>query len=665
MDETALKPLGLLGQGTLMQICRPQLAALAPLIELDYRQLIEDTTPACSLLVAITDAWTPDMQQAVNAYSLGSGTPWLGLSVEFGQAWLGPCVIPGQTACAACADQRRITAQDNAADFEQIRVLFASSERRMRPVVSWLTSFALQALAPLLVAEVQSYLSAPGELRTRNALLQLDLRTLALNRHPFLAEPYCPACGGLPADTPELATLALQARPKIHPYTYRTRTLTQYKASLQEQYVDKQAGMISSLLKDASNLYANFAVSIHLQEGRRSEVGFGRAFNYEQAEVAAIAEALERYAGMRPTGKRTIVRASHRELSEQALDPRELGLPTNEQYTLPGYPYARYSEDLVCNWVWGYSFQRQRPILVPERCVYYGMHYWTSEPPFVFEISNGCALGSCLEEAILHGILEVAERDSFLMTWYAQMAVPRVDLASARDPLIGLMVERIFHLTGYTVHAFNTTLDQDIPCFWVMGVDEQNRPNMPKALCAAGSHLHPEKALINAIQELAPIIGQEKAIYNREYQRVPAMYTNSSKVIKMEDHSLLYSLPEAFERLEFLYHTPRHQTIQEAFVPFYQAKPYTDLLDDLQSIIKRYLRAGIDIIVVDQTTPEQDLANFRCVKVIMPGMLPMTFGHQARRTTGLPRLLQLPHKLGYTRQPLTEADLNPYPHPFP
>lgn len=665
MDGAAIKPLGLLGQGILLQDCRPQLAALAPMVELDYEQLSEETTPACSLLVAIVDAWTPAMQSAVNAYSLRSGTPWMGLCVEFGLAWLGPCVIPGQTACATCADRRRITTRENAGDFEQVRALFAASQRSATPAVSWLTSFARLTLAQLLADEVQSYLRAPGQLRTRNALLRLDLRTLALSRHPFLAEPHCPDCGSLPDDTPELAQVALQACPKIHPYTYRARTLTDYKSSLQELFVDSQAGMVSSLLKDASNLYANFAVSIHLQEGRRHEIGFGRAFNYEQAEVAAIAEALERYAGMRPCGKRTTVRASYRELGKQALDPRELGLHSDEQYSLPGYPYTRYSDELVCNWVWGYSFLRQRPILVPERCVYYGMHYWTSEPPFLFEISNGCALGSCLEEAILHGILEVVERDSFLMTWYARMAVPRIDLASARDPLIGLMVERILHLTGYTVHAFNITLDQDIPCFWVMGVDEQNRPEMPKALCAAGSHLHPEKALINALQELAPIIGQEIAVYRLEYPRVHEMYTNSSKVIQMKDHSLLYGLPEAFERLDFLYHTPRQQTIEEAFASFYKTQPSTDLLDDLQSIVERYLRAGVDIIVVDQTTPEQRLADFRCVKVIMPGMLPMTFGHNARRTTGLRRLLDLPYQLGYASRPLKEGDLNPHPHPFP
>ena len=39
----------------------------------------------------------------------------------------------------------------------------------------------------------------------------------------------------------------------------------------------------------------------------------------------------------------------------------------------------------------------------------------------VYETSNGCALGGCFEEATAHGLLEVAERDAFLITWYGRM----------------------------------------------------------------------------------------------------------------------------------------------------------------------------------------------------------------------------------------------------
>jgi thiazole/oxazole-forming peptide maturase SagD family component len=93
------------------------------------------------------------------------------------------------------------------------------------------------------------------------------------------------------------------------------------------------------------------------------------------------------------------------------------------------------AEQQVCQWTWGYSFARQAPILVPQACASYGaLHRTPQERPFVYEISNGCALGGCLEEAILYGILEVAERDAFLMTWYGRMPVPCLDLSSAADP---------------------------------------------------------------------------------------------------------------------------------------------------------------------------------------------------------------------------------------
>lgn len=89
-----------------------------------------------------------------------------------------------------------------------------------------------------------------------------------------------------------------------------------------------------------------------------------------------------------------------------------------------------------------------------------------------------------------------------------------------------------------------------------------------------------------------------------------------------------------------------------------------DLRDDLEYLISYYLKRGMDIIVVDQTAPEHTYCGLRCVKVLMPGMLPMTFGQLNRRIIGFERLHQLPSTLGYRSQPLTEAEINPHPHPF-
>jgi ribosomal protein S12 methylthiotransferase accessory factor len=666
-EERHSLPLGLLAEGCLGEAVRAGLQewGVIALQEMARTDLRADLAPTCALLLVVSERWNAPLLQEVNRWSLASGTPWLALSIEPGRAVLGPCVLPGRSACVTCAELRRINAHRNVAEFRLERTLLESlarAESAPGPAATWLTACARTILVQQVLREVAQYWRAPEAMQTCNALLCLDLATLRLSRHSLLREPHCPDCADLPADSATPMTLV--ARRKLHAETYRVRDLRAIKEQLLARYVDSECGLICGLLKDASNLYANFAVHIHFDNGERKEMGFGRAFNYEQGQVAAIAEALERYAGVRPGGKRTVVRASRRELGAAAIDPRTLGLHSEEQYSLPHFPYVRYSDDLVLNWVWGYSFARQEPVLVPERNVYYGLHYWTDERPFVYEISNGCAIGNCLEEAILHGILEVAERDAFLLTWYARLPMPRIDLRSARDPLVGLMCERLQHLTGYSVHAFNITLPERIPCFWVMAVDEQQRPDFPRVLCAAGSHMQPEKALINALQELAPIVGSHISLYREERERVRSMLADSSQVQQMRDHALLYCQPEAFERLAFLYQTPQTQTFAEAFRGE-EPQPHADLREDLLDVMARYLRSGIDVIAVDQTTPELALEGFCAVRVLMPGMLPMTFGHHARRCYGFERLYRLPYLLGYAARPLTDADLNPYPHPFP
>jgi ribosomal protein S12 methylthiotransferase accessory factor len=387
----------------------------------------------------------------------------------------------------------------------------------------------------------------------------------------------------------------------------------------------------------------------------------------KQSKVVALLEAIERYASIRPRGKRAAVQASYNQLGWQALDPTTLGLYSAEQYAQPDWCFVPYHHDLSCQWIWGYSFQRQSPILVPEYCVYYGIPRTRegANPAFVDNSSNGTALGSCLEEAIFHGILEVAERDAFLQTWYARLGVPQVDPRSATDPTVRAMIEHFEYHTGYTLRMFQTTLDHAIPCLWIMGIDEQNRPGWPKVHCVASADPHPEQALSKGLRELTIALLVASQRYQAGRADASEMLRNSNAVKGMPDHSLLYYQPEAFARFDFLFHAQQY-TFQEAFRTSYTEPllAHKDLRDDLNVLINHYLTLGTDVIVVDQTAPECKADGLRCVKVLMPGMLPMTFGHRYRRTTGLPRLYNVPYHLGYYDHPLTDAELNPHPHPF-
>ncbi|MGH3826867.1 MAG: YcaO-like family protein, partial [Pseudonocardiaceae bacterium] len=435
-------------------------------------------------------------------------------------------------------------------------------------------------------------------------------------------------------------------------------------------YTDPETGVIAHL---STGMAGGCAISVAALEPATSrsagQSGYGRTLSFRTARLSALTEALERYAGRAPRGRRTAVRARYIDIADRAVDPTTFGLFPDERHDLPEFPYPRYHPERELPWVWGYSFARQEPVLVPENLAYYthGAHAGTDE--FIYEVSNGCALGGCLTEAVLHGLLEVAERDAFLMTWYAQLPAPRVDLDSATDRAIPLLVERVRHTLGYTILTFDTTLEHGIPSFWLLAVDTQPDPARPSArpsaLCAAGAHPLPEHALLGALCELTTSLGARLATYpNRDTTEVERLLTDPDAVRTMDHHGLLYSQPRAFDRLAFLpLDGPARPLTDVAHPSRWPAR--SDLAEDLCELIGRYLDTDLDVIVVNQSTPEHQAGDLSCVKVLIPGTLPMTFGHRFRRTDGIPRLLSIPHLLGYRAHNLRPDEINPHPHPFP
>lgn len=654
---------GIVGRGKLYEAALGLLARAHQVVPLPCAEPDPATVEDLDVVLLADDGREHELHQRWNDLCRAQRIPLLPVSVEPGAAIVGPVVLADEAGCLRCVEVRRMRARGDRADYTRLVEEFGAEVSALGSM--WLTSFATTCLSDLAAREIARILGGTEEPTTRRAFVRLALDGLRSSVHRFLPDPLCERCGDAPEDTRDAAVIEPKPRPTTSPGSYRVRSLGGEKQRLMELYVDERAGLLRAVHKDGNNIFPHASAPMGLRAGR-VERGFGRQSNYHGSELTAIAEGLERYGGIEPGGKRTVVRASYNELGQDALDPISLGLHSDEQYDRPAFPYVRYHGNLVFNWVWGYSFRTRRPVLVPENYAYYGTLYKnTRDQPFVYEISNGCAIGGCLEEAILCGILEVAERDAFLMTWYARMGVPRIDPASARDPSVALIVEGIEGASGYRVEAFNTTLEHGVPCFWVMAIDQHAQPDMPAVLCAAGSHFNPEKALINALMELASFVSRPAEYYRDNRERVQKMLVDPDAVVAMEDHSLLNGAPEAIERFDFLRRTTGVQSFRTAFEDFYRSPASEDLLDDLNDTVGRYLGTGLDVVVVDQTTPEHLAGDFRCVKVIIPGMLPMTFGNYARRTTGFERLYQLAHQLGYSDRPLTDADVNPYPHPFP
>ncbi|MEV0148320.1 MULTISPECIES: TOMM precursor leader peptide-binding protein [unclassified Nonomuraea] len=617
-------------------------------------------TPGALAAVVAHDRWDLSGYAEVRAAAAAAGVPWLPVRAELGRVVLGPLEESGLPGCVNCGEFRRRLARRRPDGHETVW-------REHRATLSalpsaWLTGLAAD-LAATLVTEEIARLGNREPARTRSAFVYVDLETLAVEPHPFLPDPLCDTCGTLPPDDRSRAGISLRSRPKPAPDVYRLRSMTGEVDTLKARYVDGESGLIRSVLKSTEGGIVVAAAPMGLRQGS-TEYGFGRTRNYQGSQVTAMLETLERHGGMEPGGKRTTVSASYAEVRRDALDPRTLGLYPAQRHRIPGFPYRPFDEDQVCRWVWGHSFVRGAPVLVPETYAYYrARHHDAARPPFVQEVSNGCALGGSLEEAIFHGILEVAERDAFMMTWYARMPVPRIDVTSARDSMIPLIIEAIEAETGYQVMLFDTTLEQGIPCVWAMAVDPGDDEKRPKAACSAGAHPVPERAIENALNELGPLLADLITRYPDHMDEAGRMVADSSLVKEMEDHRLLYGDHRTYERLRFLTETPRRRHIDDLPAP--AGLRNADLRDDLIELVNRYLVTGADVIVVDQTTPEHEVSDLACVKVVIPGTLPVTFGHDYRRVDGLPRLYEVPYRLGYRDRPLEPQDVNPYPHAFP
>ncbi|WP_309114237.1 TOMM precursor leader peptide-binding protein [Saccharothrix sp.] len=617
-----------------------------------------DLLAAEAVVTTRAGVFGPDLLRTALTEALGdrvssgevAGAAWLPVRVDGPHVRIGPLVRPGVPGCDTCADRRWETNRADGPGWAALRREFGDDPvDAPNPLVTAVTA---RAIVEVVVDEL-----ARPDGRTLGAVLVFSLTTGLLTRHPFLPDPQCPDCAHPPADTRSAAEIRRRPLPKPDPSTLRASTLDGRWPDLFESYVDSRTGLVGSLSSGAP--YGIPTAVARLGPPRpdaEHRHGYGRSRDFRTARLTAITEALERYGNRRPLGRRTVVTAPHTEVADHAIDPRDLGLYPDDWYDQPGFPFARFDPDRPVAWVWGFSFGRGEPVLVPESYAYYGARTRSQDTRMVYECSNGCALGSCLEEAVLHGLLEVAERDAFLMTWYARLPVPRLDLDSAVDRRIPVTAEFVRQRRGYTMSAYSITLEQRVPAVMVLAVDALNRPDVPRHGFSAAAHPDPERALLTALTDAAAGIGSRMGRFDAG--KAARMVADVDEVREMADHALLYGHPGTVWRLSFLEGTKR------LTLPELRARTawptHHDLGDDLAELVRRYAASGLDVVAVDITAPEQRAGGFAAAKVIVPGTLPMTFGHRYRRTHGLPRLRTVPRLLGHG-----VGGLNPYPHPFP
>lgn len=361
-------------------------------------------------------------------------------------------------------------------------------------------------------------------------------------------------------------------------------------------------------------------------EGMPDIITLGRARTYRQAAYVAALEACERHAGLSGAHYASSWKARYRDIDEAKLDPRSTGLHLASSHATPGFGYAAFDDDLELDWVRARDLTTGAGIAVPACMAYYGGTPGMPARRLAYDTSNGCAIGTSLEEASLHALLELIERDAFLLAWYRSRSLPDITAALARQPVLRWTIAKLELLTGMRVKILDSSAEHGIPSVICVALGD----GFPATALAAGCAFSHADAALSALAELSGhcLFLKQRAADPAVVERARAMFADPLLVSSMEDHGYLNALPESRERIAGL--LGRAAELPPAAPAAEQPR---SVRASLEWVLARLRAAGLRAIAVEQRVPSLEGPGLKCVKMICPGLLPMTFGHVNRRPT--------------------------------
>jgi ribosomal protein S12 methylthiotransferase accessory factor len=365
-----------------------------------------------------------------------------------------------------------------------------------------------------------------------------------------------------------------------------------------------------------------------------------------EAAAAAVGEALERYSASFVPYDRLVV-ANARELGGQAVAPERFALFSARQHASSAFPFRPFTADTRVAWVEATSLPDGAPAFVPAELVFLG-DASLGEQPIGYATSSGTACAETREHALERGLCELLERDAFMIVWAARLSLPLLDWSTS--PELTALDERYFAPAGLAYAAVDLSPVHGVPS--VLGVARAPR-GFPGALgVGAGTAATVERAWFKALSEAfgARSAGAKLALLD------PRAYGPVGEGVRtFEDHIRFYADEERAAVAAFLDAGTGCTSVSA--VRRLPGEP-------VATLCARVAAAGASSYAVDVTSPDVAELGLVVTKVVGPELCALDVVHGARFLGGR-RLYEAAAALGLRDGALTEAELNPFPHPFP
>mgnify|MGYP006288443825 CR=1 FL=1 len=587
-------------------------------------------------LVVVDDYLEPELE-AMNALALKDGREWMIFKPAGVMLLAGPRFVPGTTPCWRClAGMLR--------GHRYVEALVNRGAELYRPLdipMGW-TDTSLAAASSLLARELRRQGSPPEEGPAR--ILSFDLSGAGERQHLLRTLEGCPACRLREQDRDRGKPLSLAPRRK-YPGSENGRRIRPPSETLEhlQWYVSRLTGVIGRVKEfhpDMQVYGRQFQATypaprtvecLRSVRADRFGVAHGKGRSEAQARVSAMAEAVERYSARLRTGDRTLLLTTA-DAGPDAVAPGGMVLLSPRQRRLFSETCAAqgrsdpFLPDTPIDWVPAWSLARDEWRQVPAFAVRY---------PFATEhgykppgwTTSGLSAGSCLEEAILQGLLEIIERDAFTIWWYNRLVPAGWDLRSFGSPDADLLARRMDD-AGWEVHILDLTTDLGVPVLAAAGISRTDPDRDP--VFGFGADPVPAVALSRAMGEMA------------------AEWKSASDIFRMNENAQRF-LGKRFSDLDFIRPKPGAPLREATSAGSNQSG---DLLEDIRALTGILAAGGMEPLVADLTRSEAPL---RVVRVIVPGT------RQILPHMGPGRLYDVPVRTGALKEPRSERQMNPMP----
>ncbi|MCF4966835.1 TOMM precursor leader peptide-binding protein [Nostoc sp. CMAA1605] len=600
--------------------------------------------------VVLTDDYLQPGLADFNRKALQANRSWLLVKPIGGVIWIGPIFRPYQTGCWECLAQRlRIN--------REVESFIQEQKQSSEPLSVARAALAstLQTGLNLIATEVAKWVTHPEHHSLEDTILTFDLINLNLQRHFVVRRPQCRCCGelmNLAHTQPQPLLLTDRKKQLVDDGGYR-QYLPELAAAQYEHHISPITGIIKQLFQPFPyNELVHAYVAEHCLPIASKELkdlgkaarpkSFGKGKTAAQAKMSAVGEAIERYSGTY-TGEEITIKATYAELGELAIHPHDLMQYSAEQYRdrqiwnqqhhLIQWVADPFNASEVIDWTPIWSLTQQKFKYIPTAYCYYG-YPLAENHCFCYADTNGTSAGTCQEEAILQGFMELVERDAVAIWWYNRTSRPAVDLQSFAEPYLNHL-QTYYQIYGRDFWVLDITTDFNIPTFAAISRRVNHQPE--DILFGFGTHFDAKIALLRAVTEMNQMVFLSQG----------ANPHASAKFTRPDMQN--WCMTATLENQPYL--APNQSLAAKTYADY---TPYCsdNLLTDVLTCIDLAARQGLEMLVLDQTQPDIGMS---VVKVVVPGLRHFW----AQFAPG--RLYDVPVKLGWLKTPLPESELNPIP----